>query len=302
MLKVLIVSVGGIDKPASELPTTGIEAIQSNAECYLVYERGEIVPDWHSPTYAADLAADALAVKPTKGTIPVVTRLVPVAAKSIVMNGLTLYRQSPDRPECCMQDSADSKLLYFELQGGDICRAIDGDNAVVERSEFQVGLTMLFNTAYEITYLMRIMAIDTATPGSPGWAVMGQMHATKDVLDIAASPVYSRETGLTRTLLYSRRTSKADPLLANPTQNVMYNDLLPNWGSWVRVREQHKIDPTGGTGYHRVWHNDLQVANFTGNTGYLDAIGPYYKIGIYRAADSKVKMSVYFYDFKQYAV
>ncbi len=302
MRKVPAVLDGAVKRPASELPLTGIEATQSNAECYLVYERGETVPDWHSPTYATDLAADALAVKPTKGITPVVTRLAPVTTPSIFMNGLTLFRQSPDRPECCMQDSADSKLLYFELQGGDICRAVDGNNAVVERSEFQVGLNLAFNTAYEITYLMRIMAIDTAATGSAGWVVIGQMHATKDAADVAASPVYSRETGLARTLLYSRRTSKIDPLLVNPAQNVMYNDLMPNWGSWVRVKEQHRIDPSGGTGYHRVWHNDLQVASFTGNTGYLDAIGPYYKFGLYRAADSKVKMSVYFYDFKQYAV
>ncbi len=302
MLRVPIVSVGGIDKPATELPTTGIEAIQSNASYYLIYESGECFPNWQSPTYAADLAADASAMKALKGAYPVVTSLRPVISTSIIINGLTFSRQSPIRQSCLMQDGVNPVLFYFELNPGDICLSVDGANAVVERSELQCNTTMSFNVDYEITYWLKINVPDSAAIGSAAWAIYGQIHATKDAADIAVSPTFSRETGATRSMLYSSRTSTSNPLTINPPQILSYNNLLPNWGSWVRVKEQHRFDPTGGKGYHRVWHDDLQIVNYAGNTGYVDAIGPYYKIGIYRAMDSKVKMSALFCDFKQYTV
>jgi hypothetical protein len=44
-----------------------------------------------------------------------------------------------------------------------------------------------------------------------------------------------------------------------------------------------RFDPTGGSGFMKLWLDGKQVVNYTGSMGYSTSTGYYWKFGIYRS-------------------
>lgn len=204
------------------------------------------------------------------------------------INGWTFAKQLPARAGCLQRDEADANWFRFEVAPGDICVAVDGGGAAVERCELSSVNTLSLNTAYTFRYEMKIYTPGVKDAGSDGWIVIGQLHQTPDAQDAGVSPLYAREIiASPRAIAYNQRQSEVDPVVSNPTSNYIYTSATPtsDWDRWITVVEEHKISPSSTAGYHRVYHDGVQVANYSGKTGYVDAVGPYLKFGIYRDID-----------------
>ncbi len=208
------------------------------------------------------------------------------AGTTFTIDGKTFTAENSHRLGTLLQDTSLPNLFQFEVQPGDIWAPVDTGNGV-ERSEIECSSKLSYDTPYTTSYMMRIPEPGAKDAGSAGWILFTQLHQTKDAGDVGASPIFSREINTTtRAMIYLRRTSTDDPLMSNPSSTTFATMDHWVWGRWINVVEQHQIDPTGGTGYHRIYHDGILVAD-TGliNTGYVDVIGPYHKFGIYRDAD-----------------
>lgn len=204
--------------------------------------------------------------------------------------GSTWNIHSSGRPETIQQDVVDSTLFRFTVQPGDQWAT---DPSTKERAEFSRQTKYSPTTDYEVNYWLCIGPMHVPSTSivdtNNGWLIIGQIHHTEDAGDAAGlSPPWMREINYNRAMTYKHRTSDTDPLLSNPSSVSDYTTSTFRYGRWILVKEQHRFDSSGGTGYHKVWHNGVQLANYTGNTGYHDAVGPYQKIGIYRYADPDV--------------
>lgn len=224
----------------------------------------------------------------------ILNRILPSAWVEVLetqptINGKIFSKELPARSGCMLRDAVDRNWFRFEIAPGDNCDAIDGPNSGKERCELRGSDRVPFNTDWRIRYEIKIYTPGAKDPLSVGWVIIGQLHQTSDAGDALASPMYSREIyAAPRAISHNRHTSQVDPLLANPAHDFVYVDPNPSaaWNRWITIVEHHRVDPTGGTGYHRVWMDGTQVMDFSGNTGYVDAVGPYYKFGIYREADA----------------
>lgn len=54
-------------------------------------------------------------------------------------------------------------------------------------------------------------------------------------------------------------------------------------GAWYNVVQNVRFDPTGRTGFMKVWLDGKQVVNYAGSMGYSTSSGYYWKFGIYRS-------------------
>jgi hypothetical protein len=54
-------------------------------------------------------------------------------------------------------------------------------------------------------------------------------------------------------------------------------------GVWYNVVHNVRFDPTGGSGFMKLWLDGKQVVNYTGSMGYSTSTGYYWKFGIYRS-------------------
>lgn len=283
----------GVWIPATAIPAGGSHVVFDGAD-YLVYDDREAAPALHKPAgdprtpaqFSLDMAA-ALAVDKAR-SIPAIIdwHPVPKGAELLSWGGHSFFRQIPDRPGC-LSVNGDGTAYRFEVAPRDICLAIDGPAAVVERCELSCLTKLVPLTTYRVSYSL---LIDLPYGAPSNWVVIGQLHQTEDPADKGISPLFAREITLDRRLSYVRRTSRSDPNAGNLPAN--YSPVEPRWGSWVRVVEHHRIDPLTSAGIHRVWHDGTQVLDYSGPTGYVDAAGPYYKPGIYRAADPLTTLAV----------
>jgi hypothetical protein len=220
-----------------------------------------------------------------------------------VINGQPFDKHIPDRPQAFQTDKATGRIFKFEVMPGDICTNIDGSTGGgKERCEISTQFKASFNADYWFSYYLMLETIPSADSGSAGWGVFGQIHQSEDVGDVGASPLYARTIDrATGKIAMDIRNRTTDPLVSSPGANLDalagVSPYAVNWqyGSWIHVVSQHRFDPTGGTGYHRIWHNNVQVMDTgTINTGYVDAVGPYFKFGIYRAADASHTWRAYY--------
>ncbi len=237
-------------------------------------------------TYSVDVAA---------GT----TTWIAVSESHPVFGGITWDKHLPARSACLRRNASDANHYRFEVAPGDECVSIDGSGSGKERCEFSAGnYPFAFETAYTVTYQIKVYTPGVKDVASAGWVVIGQIHATPDIGDAGVSPLYAREIYVSpRAIAYNQRQSEVDPIVSNPSSNYLYNDSGAEWSEWIDVVEEHFFSPSTTNGYHRVYHNGVLIANYSGKTGYVDAVGPYYKFGIYRAADATHTLVVEYKDF-----
>lgn len=193
-----------------------------------------------------------------------------------VQNSMTAYTWQP----------AWNRRNYdrFEVRGSDHWDAGSGagPDPVNNRSEFSGhALRLPFDTDVWIAYWHML------EPGDPQpedyWCLMGQIHASEDAGDAFLSPVWAF------TLLPGdevRIVTRSDPAPVNTVNpDSVIRGSVPRyrrgvWHSWVhRVR----FCRTGSTGAAQSWLDGAEVMNVEGiPVGYNDAVGPYWKYGIYR--------------------
>lgn len=152
-------------------------------------------------------------------------------------------------------------------------------DATSERSELLMDFTAPFETDVWWSYSM---LIEDGPPVTTPWAVFGQWHASEDAGDISASPPFALEISpSTQEMGINTRGSAANPLTGIPPAVFHWTraGMRGAWHDWVfRSRFSY-----GLTGQLQVWLDGTEIINVSGiRNAYNDAVGPYFKYGIYR--------------------
>ncbi len=169
------------------------------------------------------------------------------------------------------------RQVRFEVRAGDQWNGDRARRAVSERAELLVKGPVKFGTTYRVSYEM---GIEAGLPVTSQWLVAGQWHATEDEGDASSSPPLAFELDKGDFVVYSQSTTEPSHK-RNPEgiERARVPDVLRD--RWHRITYEMRFDPVRGY---------LSVT-FDGNTlfagdiplGYADRIGPYFKLGIYRA-------------------
>ena len=180
--------------------------------------------------------------------------------------------------------------MRFELRSGEtfISR---GDASY--RSEVSSNTLMDFNTGYHVSY---DFMIEPGEANTAKWVNLVQLHGTPDAGDYGTlAPVLAMQLQGERIRFVTR--SDANAITTGRTYDrVQYTDDTDIVrGKYYHIDMDLKLSPTG-SGYLTVKIDGETVVNYTGAIGYNDALGPYWKAGIYRE-DAPETMSTHIRDF-----
>lgn len=175
----------------------------------------------------------------------------------------------------------------FETRSGD---QWSQDSSTKERSELVAQFQLTQNLDYEIKF---DLLLEPGTVNAAGglnhnqFLLTGQLHATEDAGDISAAPIFGLYWNGDK-LVIGTRSSTVDPLVTSPNAVSRYADASDyGRGVWRSHRYIVRIEPTGG-GRLTGWIDGVQVVDLNNiPIGYVDAVGPYWKIGIYRQETSE---------------
>jgi hypothetical protein len=165
-------------------------------------------------------------------------------------------------------------LYRFEVRSGDHWR----DETIKERSEISSQGKLAFDTTYTMSY---DFMIEPGARNTAEWLNMGQFHATPDADDVNVGPVFAIKLAGERMRIVTR--SDPDRVTDGRTpDNFIYTDSQDIVrGHWYDMTVQFRFDPDGG-GIAKVWRDGELIADYKGPLAYNDAVGPYWKMGIYR--------------------
>jgi hypothetical protein len=163
----------------------------------------------------------------------------------------------------------------FEVHSGDKGR--EGD-ATQERSEIASKEKLDFDHTYTMTYDFMVEPGAKNTVG----VNVGQFHGTPDAGDYGSlGPVFAIRLVGERMRIVTR-TDSDRTTEARPADNFIYTDTKDiERGHWYQMKVEIRFDPDG-QGVINIWRDGDQLAHYEGGVGYNDAVGPYWKMGIYR--------------------
>jgi hypothetical protein len=170
-------------------------------------------------------------------------------------------------------------VICFEVRQGDRRRQANERGRPIERSEIALRPRLRFGVDYRVSYDFMVRPGPRSTAA---WANVGQVHSTVDPFDAKGiGPVFAVQFDRER----MRIVARADPRMMSterPASRWLYSDDRDMVrGRWYRMDLDVRFDP-GGDGRVAVWRDGRQIVDYAGAVGYRDAIGPYWKLGIYR--------------------
>ncbi|RYG97548.1 MAG: hypothetical protein EON58_09485, partial [Alphaproteobacteria bacterium] len=175
-------------------------------------------------------------------------------------------------------NSGGDEVLRFEVRPGDNWRSADGSK---ERSEVSSGEKLDFNKTYVLSYKFMIEPGAKSTQDN---VKIGQLHGTPDAKDSTnLGPIFALQLQGEKLRIVTRWD--ADAVTTDRVDDhFIYTDKKDmTRGHWYDIKIVFRLDPHGN-GLLDVYRDGVQLVHYTGPLGYNDAVGPYWKEGIYRAA------------------
>ncbi|HEY8615806.1 heparin lyase I family protein [Phenylobacterium sp.] len=167
-------------------------------------------------------------------------------------------------------------VYRFEVRSGDQWRERDGTK---ERSEISAKETLDFDKLYTMTY---DFMIEPGQKITSDWLNVGQFHGTPDLGDYGSlGPVFATQMSGEH-MRFIMRTDPNPITASRPEDKVIYTDKSDIVrGHWYQMKIEIRFDPDG-EGLIKVWRDGDLLVDYKGGVGYNDALGPYWKMGIYR--------------------
>lgn len=169
----------------------------------------------------------------------------------------------------------------FEVHSGDQWRPQDGTK---ERSEVSVKETLSFDKTYTMSY---DFMVEPGKAITSDWLNVGQFHGSPDAGDYGSlGPVFATQLDGEH-MRFITRTDPNRITTERPDDHVLYtdpSDIIR--GHWYQMKVEIRFD-ADGDGLIKVWRDGDLLVDYKGGVGYNDAIGPYWKMGIYREASAE---------------
>ena len=182
----------------------------------------------------------------------------------------------------------EDEIRRFEVRPEDNWRAADGAK---ERSEVSSGEKLDFGQTYTLSYQFML---EPGARNTQDNVKIGQLHGTPDAKDSNdLGPVFALQLDGEKLKVVVRHDANA-VTSGRVEDNFIYTDgadLVR--GHWYNFQLVFRLDPQG-RGLLEVWRDGVEITHYEGSLGYNDAVGPYWKQGVYRAGGSNVTLAVNF--------
>lgn len=178
-----------------------------------------------------------------------------------------------------------SNVDRFEVRGGDAWLNESPTNPT-NRAELRCLDTLPFGADVWLSYDLMVEEGEPLT----GWALFGQFHASPDSGEPGLPPVWALEAG-EGFIQVRTRSSASSSTVAHETSQVHYKAPYVR-GQWARLVFRLRFE-RGTEGHMQMWRDGAEVFNGPVLMGYNDALGPYWKYGIYRQAGPQTAVARY---------
>jgi hypothetical protein len=197
------------------------------------------------------------------------------SARVLTLEDIPIAEHTAGRP---WSISKSGGVLRFEVRQGERRLKASERDRPVERSEIALRNKLRPGVDYAVSYEFMI------APGprnAAAWVNIGQIHGTEDPEDhMGRGPLLAVQMHGERLQVVAR----ADPQRTSVARHNVWRhrdeaDLIR--GRWYRMDMRLRIDPHGA-GRLAVWRDGAKLGEYLGPLGFNDAVGPYWKLGIYR--------------------
>lgn len=219
----------------------------------------------------------AAAARPAAGPVPTSADTVAASGETTMVDGVRYRVQSPLRP-WSVQVSPSSNYTRFELRAGDrwandVERFPDGRQRAKLRGEDRYAP----RTDIWIAYSLRWSGDIPAT-----WGLITSLHSALEPGESKGKPgpftvsvARGKLTLFTRSDTQALTTSKEDAV-------PRFEMPLPAEGEWHDVVYRVRLDPYGDGRVSFWFDGEQRYDSGAIPIGYNDAVGPYFKYGLYR--------------------
>ncbi|MBP1862127.1 heparin lyase I family protein [Rhizobium herbae] len=189
----------------------------------------------------------------------------------------------PDADYAITRATNKRNRLRFECRPGDrpVWNAPD-----TERSEvFQNGLVPFVERRY---FSFSTMIEPATVIDAKSWFLFAQLHNSQDATDGVTSPAFAFELQAGSQLAIVVRSSAQNPLVVNPGSKALFRDPYFKLGRFYNWVIELRYDNNAQTSIFRVWRDGKLLFDYDGPLGYIDAMPPYMKAGIYRNNSNRI--------------
>ncbi|GGB97703.1 phage head spike fiber domain-containing protein [Dyadobacter sediminis] len=194
----------------------------------------------------------------------------------------TYMTQTPNKQWSLQKAINKSCPLYrAQVNAGEVWSG-DYTNKYRERSEFYMkNAQMPYDQDVWLSFAIKIEPGEALTLDPSDFCYLGQFHASEDEGDISSPPVLGfRLEGLDTFKIFTCSTT-VTPHTVSPKAFLRASSQFTR-GIWHKNVMRIRFSPTDGQ--FQWWKDGVELVNVSGiGIGYPDAIGPYWKFGIYRS-------------------
>lgn len=197
--------------------------------------------------------------------------------RTLTLDELAVQQQSAGEPWSIKHSNGEYR---FEVRQGERRLKASERDRPIERSEIQLQQRLSFGVDYAVSYDFKV---EPGAPNASAWVNIGQIHATEDAEDAKhLGPLFAVQLAGERMRIVARADAQRISG-ARPRDLWLYRDdadLVR--GRWYHMDVRLRLAPSGG-GRLIVARDGRELVNYSGPLGYNDALGPYWKLGIYRS-------------------
>lgn len=201
---------------------------------------------------------------------------------SVVIFNEAYLSQTANKPWSLQYAVNKSAPVYrFQVNSGDVWSG-DRSNKNRERSElYRKGAQVPYDKDVWLRFAIRIAPGEALTLGASDFCYIGQFHASEDSGDISSPPVLGfRLEGMDTVKAYTCSTTD-NPHKVSP-KSILRGTTNFTRGKWIKNVVRVRFSPTKGS--LQWWADGKEICNVSDiGCGYPDAVGPYWKFGVYRS-------------------
>ena len=185
--------------------------------------------------------------------------------------------QQDDTKPYAIQQVAPNRVR-FEVRGGDTWKK----DAAFSRNRAELSARARHAPGEDVWFSYQMLVRGDA-PSRARYCILGQFHQTKDPWDKNLSPPFAINLLPKKNTLRFIKRYSAEQKTTTTSDAIMYESAPIQRDRWIHV-VGHIVFGWENNGTVELWLDGRKIVDLPRTSiGYNDAIGPYWKFGIYRA-------------------